>query len=139
MSQGSLYTLASFYGSRSKEVFRVTSHSVTISFSHSSELALLENSPVAFEEDWFRFHSYEYFEAGCDMQGDLFDMIGHLKLVNGQSLNEHPFIDDAELATTRRILVHVQSHEGPVMKLYLWDQATFDFARSSVLLRTLLP
>lgn len=45
------------------------------------------------------------------MQGDLFDVIGHLKLVNGQSLNESPFIDDAELATTRRILVHVQSHE----------------------------
>jgi len=72
MSQGSLYTLASFYGSRSKEVFRVAAHSVTISFSHSSELAPLENSPVAFEEDRFRFHSYEDFEAGCDMKGDLF-------------------------------------------------------------------
>ncbi|KAL0877721.1 hypothetical protein Bca101_027427 [Brassica carinata] len=111
MSQGSLYTLASFYGSRSKEVFRVAAHSVTISFSHSSELAPLENSHVAFEEDQFLFHSYEDFEAGCDMKGDLFDVIGHLKLVNGQSLNERPFIDDAELATTLRILVHVQSHE----------------------------
>ncbi|KAG2312973.1 hypothetical protein Bca52824_024530 [Brassica carinata] len=129
MSQGSLYTLASFYGSRSKEVFRVAAHSVTISFSHSSELAPLENSHVAFEEDQFLFHSYEDFEAGCDMKGDLFDVIGHLKLVNGQSLNERPFIDDAELATTLRILVHVQSHEGPIMKLYLWDQAAFDFCK----------
>ncbi|WZY87533.1 hypothetical protein YC2023_044268 [Brassica napus] len=55
-----------------------------------------------------------------------------------------PFIDDAELATTRRILVHVQSHAtlwyfpklkmliicgGPVMKLYLWDQAAVDFCK----------
>ncbi|KAJ4904760.1 hypothetical protein Rs2_18711 [Raphanus sativus] len=74
-------------------------------------------------------NSFEYFEAGCDMQGDLFDLIGHLNLVNGQSLNERPFIDDAELAATRRILVHVQSHEGPVMKLYLWDQVAFDFRK----------
>ncbi|KAL0847572.1 hypothetical protein Bca101_020818 [Brassica carinata] len=129
ISQGSLYTLASFYGSRSKEVFRVAAHSVTISFSHSSELAPLENSHVDFEEDQFLFHSYEDFEAGCDMKGDLFDVIGHLKLVNGQSLNERPFIDDAELATTLRILVHVQSHEGPIMKLYLWDQVAFDFCK----------
>lgn len=129
MSQGSLYTLASFYGSRRKEVFRVAAHSVTISFSHSSELAPLENSPVAFEDDRFRFHSYEDFEVGCDMKGDPFDVIGHLKLVNGQSLNERLFIDDAELAITRRILVHVQSHERPVMKLYLWDQVAFDFCK----------
>ncbi|KAJ0229179.1 hypothetical protein HA466_0318480 [Hirschfeldia incana] len=37
MSQGSLYTLASFYGSRSKDVFRVAAHSVTISFSNISQ------------------------------------------------------------------------------------------------------
>uniref|UniRef100_A0A0D3DX83 Uncharacterized protein n=2 Tax=Brassica oleracea var. oleracea TaxID=109376 RepID=A0A0D3DX83_BRAOL len=129
MRQGGLYTLTNFYGSRNKEVFRVAAHSVTISFSHTSELAPLENSPVDFEEDRFRFHSYEDFEAGCDMKGDLFDVIGHLKLVNGQSLDRRPFIDDAELATTRRILVHVQSHEGPVMKLYLWDQAAVDFCK----------
>ncbi|KAG2256408.1 hypothetical protein Bca52824_075702 [Brassica carinata] len=125
MRQGGLYTLTNFYGSRNKEVFRVAAHCVTISFSHTSELAPLENSPVDFEEDRFRFHSYEDFEAGCDMK----DVIGHLKLVNGQSLDMRPFIDDAELATTRRILVHVQSHEGPVMKLYLWDQAAVDFCK----------
>ncbi|XP_018514499.2 uncharacterized protein LOC103868132 [Brassica rapa] len=83
MRQGGLYTLTNFYGFRNKEVFRVAAHSVTISFSHTSELAPLENSPVDFEEDRFRFHSYEDFEAGCDMKGDLYDVIGHLKLVNG--------------------------------------------------------
>ena len=72
MRQGGLYTLTNFYGSRNKEVFRVAAHSVTISFSHNSELAPLENSPVDFEEDRFWFHSYEDFEAGCDMKGDIF-------------------------------------------------------------------
>ncbi|CAF2042907.1 unnamed protein product [Brassica napus] len=83
MRQGGLYTLTNFYGFRNKEVFRVAAHSVTISFSHTSELAPLENSPVDFEEDRFRFHSYEDFEAGCGMKGGLYDVIGHLKLVNG--------------------------------------------------------
>lgn len=72
MRQGGLYTLTNFYGFRNKEVFRVAAHSVTISFSHTSELAPLENSPVDFEEDRFRFHSYEDFEAGCDMKSDLY-------------------------------------------------------------------
>ncbi|CAF2041297.1 unnamed protein product, partial [Brassica rapa] len=144
MRQGGLYTLTNFYGSRNKEVFRVAAHSMTISFSHSSELAPLENSLMDLEEDRFQFHSYEDFEAGCDMKGDLFDVIGPLKLVSGQSLNMSPFIDDSELATTRRILVHVQSHDtlwyfpklkmlivcwGPVMKHYLWDQAAVDFCK----------
>ncbi|CDY57777.1 BnaCnng32410D [Brassica napus] len=123
MRQGGLYTLTNFYGSRNKEVFRVAAHSVTISFSHNSELAPLENSPVDFEEDRFWFHSYEDFEAGCDMKGDIFelinykisqqhpasqpvpDVIGHLKLVNGQSLN--------------MLSVYI----------YLFDQAAVDFCK----------
>ncbi|CAF2056996.1 unnamed protein product [Brassica napus] len=58
MRQGGLYTLTNFYGSRNKEVFRVAAHSVTISFSHTSELAPLENSPWTLRRT-FRFHSYE--------------------------------------------------------------------------------
>ncbi|CAN6992274.1 unnamed protein product [Brassica rapa subsp. trilocularis] len=79
MRQGGLYTLTNFYGFRNKEVFRVAAHSVTISFSHTSELAPLENSPVDFEEDRFRFHSYEDFEAGCDMKGDLYAAVDFCK------------------------------------------------------------
>lgn len=45
MRQGGLYTLTNFYGFRNKEVFRVAAHSVTISFSHTSELVPLENIP----------------------------------------------------------------------------------------------
>ncbi|WZZ05402.1 hypothetical protein YC2023_091323 [Brassica napus] len=52
-----------------------------------------------------------------------------MKLVDGQALTERPTIDEAKLATTRHIMVHVQSHEGPVMKLYLWDQAATDFCK----------
>ncbi|CAN7138951.1 unnamed protein product [Brassica rapa subsp. narinosa] len=81
----------------------------------------LKNKPV--------FHSYEDFEANCDLKGDLYDVIGHMKLVDGQTLIVRPSLDDMKIATTRHIMIHVQSHDGPVMKLYLWDQAATDFCK----------
>ncbi|XP_018475882.1 uncharacterized protein LOC108847192 [Raphanus sativus] len=58
---------------------------------------------------------------------DLHDFVGHMKLVNGKPLSEGMVLDEAEIASTRRILLHVQTHGGPVMKLCLWDKAAMDF------------
>ncbi|KAF3526732.1 hypothetical protein F2Q69_00046876 [Brassica cretica] len=57
------------------------------------------------------------------------DVVGHMKLVNVQSIIETPVLDEVEIARARHVLVHVQSHDGPVMKLYLWDQAARDFCK----------
>ncbi|CAF2280795.1 unnamed protein product [Brassica napus] len=127
MKRGSVYKLINFYGSKNKPVYRVTDHVATVSFAWNSEMSVLHEIPISFDEDRFRFHSYEDFEANCDLKGDLYDVVGHMKLVDGQTLIERPSLDLAKIATTRHIVVHVQSHEGPVMKLYLWDQAATDF------------
>ncbi|CAN6837350.1 hypothetical protein Bca4012_031460 [Brassica carinata] len=39
-----------------------------------------QDSPVPFQEDWFRFRSHEEFEANCDLKVDLYDYLGHMKL-----------------------------------------------------------
>uniref|UniRef100_A0A0D3C293 Uncharacterized protein n=1 Tax=Brassica oleracea var. oleracea TaxID=109376 RepID=A0A0D3C293_BRAOL len=39
------------------------------------------------------------------------DVVGHMKLVNGQSIIETPILDEVEIARARHVLVHVQSHE----------------------------
>ncbi|CAN6999801.1 unnamed protein product [Brassica oleracea var. botrytis] len=127
MKRGSVYKLNNFYGSRNKSVFRVSDHTATVSFSWNSELSVLQGSHIHFDEDSFRFHSYEEFQAKCDLKGDLYDVVGHMKLVNGQSINEAPVLDEVEIAKARRVLIHVQSHNGPVMKPYLWDQSARDF------------
>ncbi|KAF3499249.1 hypothetical protein F2Q69_00043824 [Brassica cretica] len=98
-----------------------------MSFTWNSELTVLHDIPLHFDEDSFRFHSYEDFEANCDLRGDLYDVVGHMKLVNGQTLTERFILDELEVATTRHVLVHVQSHDGPMMKLYFWDQAATEF------------
>ncbi|CAG7883092.1 unnamed protein product [Brassica rapa] len=141
MKPGSLYKLNNFYGSSNKTVYRVSDHAVTVSFSWNSELSVLEDSPILFDEDRFRFHSFEEFQASCDRKGDLYvflltrlmnngiDVVGHMKVVNGQCLIGTPVLDEVEIARARHVLVHVQSYDGPVMKLYLWDQAAKDFCK----------
>ncbi|WZZ69687.1 hypothetical protein YC2023_081057 [Brassica napus] len=106
MKRGSVYKLNNFYGSRNKSVFRVADHTVTVSFSWNSELKVLLNCPTHFDADSFRFHSYEEFQANCDLKGDLYDVVGHMKLVNGQSIVEAPVLDEVEIAKARRVLIH---------------------------------
>ncbi|CAN6999209.1 unnamed protein product, partial [Brassica oleracea var. botrytis] len=127
MFAGSVYWLNNFYGSKSKSVYRVAEPDVTIAFTWNSVLSVLENCPVPFPEDRFRFYDYEEFEAVCDLRGDLYDYVGHVKLVNEQALSDSLVLDEVEIASSRRILVHVQTHDGPVMKLYTWDKAAAAF------------
>ncbi|KAG5400208.1 hypothetical protein IGI04_014815 [Brassica rapa subsp. trilocularis] len=129
MKQGSVYQLDNFFGSKNKPVYRVADHIATVSFTWNSEMSVLHEVPISFDEDRFRFHSYEDFEANCDLKGDLYDVVGHMKLVNGQTLIGRPILDEVEIATSRHIMVHLQSHDGPVMKVYLWDQAAADFCK----------
>ncbi|KAG2288420.1 hypothetical protein Bca52824_048024 [Brassica carinata] len=106
MKRGSVYKLNIFYGSRNKSVFRVADHTATVSFSWNLELSVLQDCPTHFDEDRFRFHSYEEFQANCDLKGDLYDVVGHMKLVKVSFFCS-----------------------GPVMKLYLWDQAAREFCK----------
>ncbi|KAL0751352.1 hypothetical protein Bca101_033355 [Brassica carinata] len=126
---GSVYNLSKFFGSRSKDQYRVADHVATVSFSWNTSLAVVENPPVLIPEDRFRFHNYEEFKANCDSRGDLYDYIGHMKLVNGQTITDHMILDEVDIAEKRHLCVHVQTHNGPVMKLYLWDKAAADFCQ----------
>ncbi|KAL0716429.1 hypothetical protein Bca4012_065751 [Brassica carinata] len=152
MKRGSVYKLNNFYGSSNKSVYRVSDHAVTVSFSWNSELTVLHDCPTPFDEDIFRFHSFEDFQANCDRKGDLYamcvsvlcghkildylfwtlltytldvfghgkDVVGHMKLVNGQRLIGTPVLDEVEIARARHLLVHVQSHEYSCPDFYVF-------------------
>ncbi|WZZ05403.1 hypothetical protein YC2023_091324 [Brassica napus] len=74
MKRGSVYELINFYGSKNKPMYRVADHIATVSFAWNSELSVLHDIPIPFDEDRFRMHSYEDFEANCDLKGDLYVM-----------------------------------------------------------------
>uniref|UniRef100_M4CBB8 Replication factor A C-terminal domain-containing protein n=1 Tax=Brassica campestris TaxID=3711 RepID=M4CBB8_BRACM len=73
MRAGGLYRLNSFFGSHNKNLYRVAEPSFTITFSSTSVLSDLTDSPVCFLEDRFRIHGYEEFDAACDLRGDLYE------------------------------------------------------------------
>ncbi|CDY50451.1 BnaC04g24970D [Brassica napus] len=128
LEPGSVYKLRNFFGSRNKARYRVTDHSATVTFAWNTELKILDNPLVSIHEDRFRFHSYEEFYANCDRKVDLYDYVGHMKLVNGQTITEHTVLDEVDISDKRHLCVHVQTHEFFVlMKLYLWDKAASDF------------
>ncbi|CAF1711386.1 unnamed protein product [Brassica napus] len=101
LKAGAIYTLQNFLAATSKEIYRVADQNLNT--------FILERL------------------SHRGLRGDLYDVVGHLRLVNGQSLIDRPVLDEAEVISTRRILVHLQSKDGPVMKLYLWDQTAKDF------------
>uniref|UniRef100_A0A0D3BHY5 DUF223 domain-containing protein n=1 Tax=Brassica oleracea var. oleracea TaxID=109376 RepID=A0A0D3BHY5_BRAOL len=115
MKAGATYRLNKFFGSKSKTIYRVAEPSVTISFSWNSVLSVLEDSSICFPEDRFRIHGYREFEAASDLRGDLYGSSDSIML------------DEAEIVASRRVDLHVQTHDDPVLKLYLWDKAAFEF------------
>ncbi|KAL0722302.1 hypothetical protein Bca4012_036901 [Brassica carinata] len=124
---GSVFKLQNFFGSKNKNQYRVADHIAIVSFSWNSVLTVIDNPPVQIPEDRFKFHGYDDFRANCDSKGDLYDFVGHMRLVNGQTISSHAVLDEVDIAEKRHLSVHVQIHDGPVMKLYLWDNAAFEF------------
>ncbi|CAN6844047.1 unnamed protein product [Brassica oleracea var. botrytis] len=127
MKTGATYRLNKFFGSKSKPIYRVAESSVTISFSWNSVLSGLEDSSISFHVDRFWIHGHREFEAGSDLRGDLYDYIGHIKLVNGKVPGDGLLLDESEIAVSRRVELHVQTHDDPVLKFYLWDKVAFEF------------
>lgn len=72
LKAGALYRLNSFFGSKSKPIYRVADPEVTICFSWNSVLSLIEESSVRFPDDRYRVHGYEEFDAACDLRGQLY-------------------------------------------------------------------
>ncbi|KAG2314436.1 hypothetical protein Bca52824_017558 [Brassica carinata] len=111
------------------DLFPVADHIATVTFTWNTDLSVLENPPVLFPADRFRFHSHNEFRANCDSKGGLYDYVGHMRLVNGQILTDHTVLDEVDIAGKRHLFVHVQTHDGPVVELYLWDKVAAEFCQ----------
>ncbi|KAG2257820.1 hypothetical protein Bca52824_077114 [Brassica carinata] len=92
----------------------------------NSDVSILENPSFLIPEDRFRFHSFEEFMANCDSKGDLYDYVGHMRLVNGQILTDHIVLGEVAIAE-KGIYVFMFRHM--MMKLYLWDNAASEFCQ----------
>ncbi|KAG2273019.1 hypothetical protein Bca52824_067574 [Brassica carinata] len=111
LASGSVYKLSNFYGSRNKAQYRVTDHSATVTFAWNSELSVIDNPPVAFQEDRFRFYSYEEFQADCDRKINLY---GTLALT---SMSSSRVFMDADVQPSRDYLAWLSSNSDIANKI----------------------
>ncbi|CAN6852647.1 unnamed protein product [Brassica oleracea] len=123
LKRGRIYTLTNFYASNNKVMYNVVDQRLVICISHASALSKVEEDIEGILTERFRVHSFSDFEANCDLRGDLHDVVGHLKLFDGQALHQRPVLCTNEDSTSRKVMVHLQLKEGPVINVYLWDEA----------------
>ncbi|KAL0687291.1 hypothetical protein Bca4012_086968 [Brassica carinata] len=127
LKRGMIYTLTNYYASNNKVMYHVADQRLVICISHASELRKVEEDIEAILTERFRIHSFADFEANCDLRGDLHDVVGHLKLVDGHPLHERPVLCIKDDSASRKVLVHLQLKDGPVINVYLWDEAAVNF------------
>ncbi|WZZ65310.1 hypothetical protein YC2023_076680 [Brassica napus] len=127
LKRGSIYTLTNYYASNSKVMYHVADQRLVICISHASELTKVEEDIEGILTENFRIHSFADFEANCDLRGDLHDVFGHLKLVDGQPLHQRSVLCTKDDSASRKVMVHLQLKDGPVINVYLWDEAAENF------------
>ncbi|CAN6893869.1 unnamed protein product [Brassica oleracea] len=124
---GMIYTLTNYYASNTKVMYHVADQRMVICISHASELRKVEEDIEAILTERFRIHSFADFEANCDLRGDLHDVVGHLKLVDGHPLHQCPVLCTKDDSASRKVMVHLQLKDGPVINVYLWDEVAENF------------
>ncbi|CDY10332.1 BnaC05g29470D [Brassica napus] len=127
LQRGRIYTLTNFYASNSKVMYHVADQRLVICISHASAMSKDEEDIEGILTERFRVHSFSDFEANCDLRGDLHDIVGHLKLVDGQALHQRPVLCTKDDSASRKVMVHLQLKDGPVINVYLWDEAAVSF------------
>ncbi|KAF2609803.1 hypothetical protein F2Q70_00010338 [Brassica cretica] len=108
-------------------MYHAADQRLVICISHASDLSKVEENIEVILTERFRIHSFSDFEANCDLRGDLHDVVGHLKLVDGQPLHQRPVLCTKDDSISRKVLVHLQLKDGPVINVYLWDEAAENF------------
>ncbi|CDY42575.1 BnaA04g10380D [Brassica napus] len=104
LERGSIYTLTNFYASNSKVMYHVADQNLVICISHVSALSKVEENIEGILTERFRIHSFSDFEANCDLRGDIHDVVGHLKLVDGQPLHQRLVLCTKDDSTSRRVM-----------------------------------
>ncbi|KAL0793736.1 hypothetical protein Bca101_065113 [Brassica carinata] len=98
-------------GTAIQEQYPVADHIAIVTFTWNTDLSVLDDPPVRIPEDRFRFRSLDEFRANCDSKGGLYDYVGHIRLLNGQTLTDHTVLDEVDITEKRHLCVHAQAHE----------------------------
>lgn len=87
----------------------------TTGIAHNSVLSEIEWNCFSVDLKIFRFQPSRVFrrKLWCDQGGDLYDVAGHLRLIDGQQLQQCHILESFEGTMKGRFSVHLQLKEGP--------------------------
>ncbi|KAL0816643.1 hypothetical protein Bca101_073087 [Brassica carinata] len=115
MKAGGTNRLNKFFGSKSKPIYRVADQMSPLA-SHGTLSSIISRTvPLT---------SLRIGSGSMVTENSRLPLI---KEVIFMVLSDGPLLDETEIAASRRVELHVQTHDDPVLKLYLWDKAAFQF------------
>ncbi|KAH0853238.1 hypothetical protein HID58_093361 [Brassica napus] len=94
-------------------VMQVADLGLDICFTHSSVLSDLDHVCLLLTQTGLgsTYMSYRHLKApfNCNFPTNDVDVVGHMKLLNGQMLIQRPVLHEVATATTQRVLIHLQT------------------------------
>ncbi|XP_013624742.1 PREDICTED: uncharacterized protein LOC106330894 [Brassica oleracea var. oleracea] len=122
LTDGVVYKLSNFFGSRRKVQYRLLI------------ISLPSHSPGILFYRFLRTLRYQFqmIGSGSTAMRSLRPTVTlrvTFMLVNGQTISDYIVLDEVDISEKRHLCVHVQTHDGPVMKLCIWDKAASNFCQ----------
>ncbi|KAG2307220.1 hypothetical protein Bca52824_026968 [Brassica carinata] len=98
-----------------------------LSSAHGDQVMFFRDVLLGPREAELRFRLIHFWEA---RNPNTKTLIGQeMLLIDEETITDHTVLDEVDIAEKRHLCVHVQTHDGPVMKLYLWNKAASDFCQ----------
>ncbi|KAL0846923.1 hypothetical protein Bca101_020169 [Brassica carinata] len=131
LKPNTIYKLKKFSVRTSKSVYRVSPHKHGIIFAKNTTFTPVHEGDYQIDYQHFRIRDLQTFTDIVDKHTDLFDIIGFLRVINGDNLDTQTPIATAPAPAGERskdmVFLHVQLEDGETARVYLWDKigATF--------------
>ncbi|CAN6931217.1 unnamed protein product [Brassica oleracea] len=131
LKPNTIYKLNGFSIRPSKSVCRVSPHKHGISFNNKTTFAPVHEVDCQIDSQHFRIRDLQVFTDIVDKHTDLLDIIGFLRVINGDNLDTQTPMATAPAPAGERskdmVFLHVQLEDGKTARVYLWDKIAAAF------------
>ncbi|KAH0939378.1 LOW QUALITY PROTEIN: hypothetical protein HID58_006839, partial [Brassica napus] len=126
LKPNTIYKLNGFSIRLSKSVYRVSPHKHGISFNNKTTFTPVHEVDYQIDSQHFRIRDLQAFTDIVDKHTDLLDIIGFLRVINGDNLDTQTPMATAPAPAGERskdmVFLHVQLEDGETARVYLWDK-----------------
>ncbi|XP_010475682.1 PREDICTED: uncharacterized protein LOC104755055 [Camelina sativa] len=131
LKANSVYTINKFIIIPCKKLFKVSDHKYGISFSNQTELQEVTKGDHKIVSQKFRLRPFNDFASIVDRNGELYDVIGQIRLITGDNLQDTTTNVEAPRTahgkSKDRIFLHLLMRDGETIRIYLWDIIAANF------------